>query len=228
MSGSSEYADRQQASWVANAEAWTSAVRTGQIASRRNGTDAAIVEACRIVGAMRVLDVGCGEGWLSRALASRGADVLGTDASEPLIDAARAAGQARYQVASYADLIDRPEVAPGPFDVIVCNFALLDEDLVPLLSALRGRLHLRGRLVVQTVHPVAAMGADGYVDGWQEERFAAFGGGFSAPMPWFFRTFATWHRTVRDSGLALRELREPRTVDGQVLSLLMECVIAES
>lgn len=66
--------DRLVASWDANAAAWTDAVRSGQIASRRLATDAAAVDA--VVRAVdgrvaRVLDVGCGEGWLSRALADR-------------------------------------------------------------------------------------------------------------------------------------------------------------
>ena len=89
-----DHATKQQSSWIANASAWTDAVREGRIASRKNGTDAAIVEACRAHPGMTVLDVGCGEGWLSRALASSGATVVGVDASEPLIIAARAAGSA--------------------------------------------------------------------------------------------------------------------------------------
>jgi SAM-dependent methyltransferase len=82
-------------SWVANAEAWTAAVRGGAIPSRRAGTDAAIVEACAaalpaLAGAA-VLDLGCGEGWLARALAARGARVAGADGSAPLVERARAA-----------------------------------------------------------------------------------------------------------------------------------------
>ena len=216
-------AARQQLSWIANAPAWTDAVREGRIASRKNGTDAAIVEACRATAGMRVLDVGCGEGWLSRALASSGAKVLGVDASEPLIIAARAAGGATYDVADYESLTSRADVASGPFDLVVLNFALLDEEISPLLRSLSARLGDGGRLVIQTVHPFVAAGADGYVDGWREERFAAFGDGFPAPMPWFFRTFTTWYQVLKASDLTLSDLREPRAPDGSVLSLVLEC-----
>src|SRR5688500_2673930 len=93
--------------WDDNAAAWTTAVRHGRIPSSRAGTDAAIVAACNRYQPYRVLDVGCGEGWLARALSSPGRDVLGVDGSAPLIDAANAlasadtASHARFEVASY-------------------------------------------------------------------------------------------------------------------------------
>ena len=49
----------------------------------------------RIARAARILDVGCGAGLLSEALASRGHDVLGLDAAGGAINAARA--QAGHQ-----------------------------------------------------------------------------------------------------------------------------------
>jgi 2-polyprenyl-3-methyl-5-hydroxy-6-metoxy-1,4-benzoquinol methylase len=218
-----DHAAKQQTSWIANATAWTEAVREGRIASRRNGTDAAILEACQVKPGVRALDVGCGEGWLSRALASSGAEVIGIDASAPLIHAARAAGAATYEVVDYEGLSKRADVVPGPFDLIVLNFALLDEEIRPLLRGLAARLSDEGRLVIQTVHPFVAAGAEGYVDGWREERFVAFGEGFSAPMPWFFRTFATWYDVLMASDLSLVRLHEPRAPDESVLSLLLEC-----
>jgi hypothetical protein len=107
-------------------------------------------------------------------------------------------------------LATRADVVPGPFDLIVLNFALLDEEISPLLRNLSARLADGGRLIIQTVHPFVAAGPDGYVDGWREERFTTFGDGFSAPMPWFFRTFASWYRVLIASDLLLSNLREPR------------------
>ena len=87
--------DKEQrvlAAWQANAAPWTRVVRAGSIASRREVTDAAIIAAVREHQPRSVLDIGCGEGWLLRALGRRIARRLGVDAVPALIDAARAAG----------------------------------------------------------------------------------------------------------------------------------------
>ena len=49
------------ASWHANADAWTRAVRERAIPSRVAVTDNAIVAAVRVCAPRTVLDVGCGE-----------------------------------------------------------------------------------------------------------------------------------------------------------------------
>ena len=58
--------------WQSNANAWTQAVRSASIESRRLATDQAVVDAVMRARPSRVLDVGCGEGWLTRALSTRG------------------------------------------------------------------------------------------------------------------------------------------------------------
>ena len=62
-------------SWHQNAQAWIDAVRHGAIESRRQVTDQAILLAILGRQPERVLDLGCGEGWLLRALAGRGIEL---------------------------------------------------------------------------------------------------------------------------------------------------------
>jgi 2-polyprenyl-3-methyl-5-hydroxy-6-metoxy-1,4-benzoquinol methylase len=205
-------------SWEANAAAWTSAVREGAIASRRAGTDAAVIAACddavpTLAGAS-ILDVGCGEGWLARALAARGARVLGVDASAPLIERARGTSPhedaaPRYEVASYEAMHADPALVSGPFDLVVVNFALLGDPVTPALAACAARLAPGGRVVVQTVHPWSAAGEGAYESGWREETFATFAVPFPASMPWYFRTLADWHAAVAAAGLRLVRVIEP-------------------
>lgn len=211
-------------SWTANAEGWTRAVREGRIESRRVATDAAIVQAVLEGSPRRVLDVGCGEGWLARALAERGVEVLGVDASAPLVDAARARGGASFQVRSYAEITADPGALGADFDAVVFNFALLDREVAPLLRAVRRILTPEGLLHVQTVHPWTARGDAPYRDGWRTETFAGFGPGFPEPMPWYFRTLESWASLLHRSGYRIRELREPaHPGTGQPLSLLLTC-----
>lgn len=214
-------------SWTVNAEAWTSAVREHAIPSRRLVTDAAIVAACeRLIGGrtdLRALDVGCGEGWLTRELARLGAQATGMDGSAALIDVARAAGGADYACVSYEQLEVDAEVLAGPYDLVVCNFSLLDDRVAPLLAALARRLPASGVIVVQTVHPWAAVGDGPYADGWRTERWGAFDRGFPAPMPWYFRTTGSWLAAARTAQLVVDRLEEPIHPESRkALSLLLE------
>jgi 2-polyprenyl-3-methyl-5-hydroxy-6-metoxy-1,4-benzoquinol methylase len=210
-------------SWIANAGAWTSAVREAAIASRRAGTDAAIVDAVLEHRPARVLDLGCGEGWLARALAARGIEVVGVDASEPLIAAAYEAGGGDFHALTYNQLRDlEPEQLGGRFGVVAFNFALLEKDLDTALGCARRFVVQDGVVVIQTVHPWAARGSLPYEDGWRTESFSSFGGGFSEPMPWFFRTLQSWVDTLRDAGFQIESMREPvHPETGDPLSLII-------
>lgn len=216
---------RLLASWEDNAAAWTDAVRNHRIPSRRAGTDAAILAACARYDAHSVLDVGCGEGWLARALAAPARTVLGIDGSADLIAHATAVGSnARFSVVGYEALATDVSVVTGPWDLIVCNFALLGDPLVPLLRALSQRLAPTGRLLVQTVHPWMAMGDGRYANEWREENFQGFGVAFPASMPWFYRTLGSWLSQLGEAGLMVRSMEEPVHADtGRPLSMLLHC-----
>lgn len=223
MSQPTEPAARLARSWKRNADAWTRVVREGRIESRRLATDDAILRAVLDRAPRRVLDVGCGEGWLCRALAEHGAEAVGVDGSAALVESARAAGGGVYHVLSYEELAAHPErVGRGDFDAVVCNFALLHQDLAPLLRALRSLLRAEGVLLVQTVHPWSARGDAPYADGWRTEHFAAFGEEFPEPMPWYFRTLGSWVEVLWQAGFRVEELREPAHPEtGDPLSLLL-------
>ena len=213
--------DRAEAlltSWSANAEAWTDAVRERRIASRRDVTDAAIVEAVLRHGPRSVLDVGCGEGWLCRALAGQIATITGIDGSPELIERARAAGGADFRCMDYARLIEAPETAGPDHDVIVCNFALLDDRVEALLSALAHIAAPGGRLIIQTVHPLTV--EPPYADGWRSERFAGFGDAPWAEMPWMFRTIGNWVAAVSASWRIIA-IEEPRADDAPLPASLL-------
>jgi 2-polyprenyl-3-methyl-5-hydroxy-6-metoxy-1,4-benzoquinol methylase len=147
--------ETQIASWSENAERWTTAVREKRIERRRQATDAAILLAARAAPLGKLLDVGCGEGWLCRELRAQASEVVGVDASTELISPAREGGGASYLVSSYADLARNPTKAGAGFDTVICNFSLLDDKMEPLLDALASIANSQARLLIQTLHPIA-------------------------------------------------------------------------
>ena len=207
-------------SWHQNAQAWIDAVRHGAIESRRQVTDQAILLAILGRQPERVLDLGCGEGWLLRALADRGIEAVGVDGDRTLVDAARAAGAGEVHLASYAQLAEAKVHVGKNYDLICANFALLHQDIIELLSAMRALLVPGGALAIQTLHPWSVAGGD-YQDGWREESFAGFAGDWQ-PMPWYFRTLASWLNALDMAGLRLVSLQEPQHPQSAVpQSLLM-------
>jgi 2-polyprenyl-3-methyl-5-hydroxy-6-metoxy-1,4-benzoquinol methylase len=195
-------------SWRKNAAPWTTAVRERQIESRRLVTDAAIVQAVVSVAPRRVLDVGCGEGWLARVLAEQGMQVTGVDVVPELIERARQTGGADYRVMSYEELADGQ--LADRFDAVVANFALIGAEAVDALIASVPRLLApNGSLLIQTIHPVVANGDLPYKDGWRPGSWAGFSSEFTDPAPWYFRTMETWEKLIGDSGLRLQQRLEP-------------------
>jgi SAM-dependent methyltransferase len=193
-------------SWHKNAAPWTTAVRDGEIESRTLVTNRAIVDAVRSLAPATGIDIGCGEGWLVRAL--DGIIMLGVDVVPGLVEAARQAGGGDFRTMSYE------EIAQGrlnlALDVAICNFSLLgDASVTGLFRAAPSFLRPGGAFVVQTMHPAAACGDAPYRDGWREGSWDGFNAGFTDPPPWYFRTLASWIKLYGDHGLQLREVREP-------------------
>lgn len=196
-------------SWTTNATPWTAAVREQRIESRKLVTDRAVIDAVMSRSPTSVLDIGCGEGWLVRALAKAGVPtVIGVDAIPALIDQARAGGGGEFRVASY-EAIARGALDVS-VDVAVANFALIGKDAVDaLIHAVPRLLAPSGALVVQTLHPVIATGDLPYKDGWRTGSWAGFSDDFTDPAPWYFRTLESWVQLIVASGLTLVEMREP-------------------
>ncbi len=199
---------RIEHSWDDNAAAWTATVREGRIESRRLVTDAAVLREIEGCAPRRVLDIGCGEGWLCRELLRRGIQASGVDAARALVDAARQAGAGDYLCCSYAGLAAQAERL-GRFDLLVCNFALFEERLAPFLCQLHLLLADRGSLLIQTLHPWTGLADGPYRDAWRVEDFAGFDAAFSAPMPWFYRRLESWISELTSAGWRIDAIREP-------------------
>jgi ubiquinone/menaquinone biosynthesis C-methylase UbiE len=118
----------------------------------------------------RVLDLGCGNGYIARQLARSGARVIGVDRSAELIDRARAREAAAPLGVVYhqADAAHLPMLADNSFDLGVANMSLMDiEDAAGALREMGRVLAPGGRFVFSISHPCFDVDtrSDYFVDG---------------------------------------------------------------
>lgn len=200
-------------SWMKNTQPWTNAVRCGEIPSRQLVTNQAIIQAVTSRNPSSVLDLGCGEGWLTRSLVNMGISTIGVDAIPDLIHQAKTyapetATKEDYRVLSYED------IAAGllnlQVDVVVCNFALFGQTSVEnIFATIPNLLNSHGSLIIQTLHPVVTCGNFPYQDGWRNSSWDGFSNEFTDPAPWYFRTLTSWVNLFVKNSLQLIEIREP-------------------
>ena len=106
-----------------------------------------------------VLDVACGNGNFARRMAELGAEVVGFDVSEKMIERARThgpsgPGRIEYRVIDASDGEAVLSLGRRRFDAAVCTMAMMDMPKIsPMLSALGHVLKPGGRFVFSVLHP---------------------------------------------------------------------------
>ena len=115
-----------------------------------------------LAGYGKVLDVGCGDGQIARAIAAGGADVLGVDPTRLHIETARErAGGPRYELGSASKL----PVADESMDAVVAClvFEHIDEVDVAIAEVARV-LRPGGRFAFFLNHPLLQTPGSGWID----------------------------------------------------------------
>ena len=212
-------------SWHSNANNWIKIIDSNGIESRRLITNKAIADTVSKATPVSVLDLGCGEGWLSKELFDNGIDVTGVDVIPELIEKAKEKIPADFIVASYEDIYQNKISFAKIFDAIVINFALIGKESTEnLLSSIPKLLSSKGILFIQTLHPDSRKAINDYESGWKEGSWDGLGDQFSQPYQWYFRTMEDWLSLLKKSGFTfinVKEVLHPQS--GKPLSVIFEC-----
>ncbi len=146
----------------------------------------------------RVLDLGCGTGHLSAAIADRGATVVGLDRSAEMIEEARATHpELAFRKGDARDL-----AVEEPFDAVFSNAALHwidDADQDAVLSGVAAALQPGGRFV-------AEMGGVGNVQkviGAARAQLAERG--YQTDDPWYFPSIGEYTPRLERHGFEVRQ-----------------------
>lgn len=208
--------------WDSIAEWYTSLVRDGS-AMHEFSRDILLSLLPQQLAGLHVLDLGCGEGIVARALASRGATVVGIDPSEALITQARTAERPHPTGAAYRqddgqrlDTINNESMDWVTAALSLNNIA----DLDAAIAAVKRVLKPTGKLAFTVPHPCFdAPGATSItMDGAVRRVVGDYlrEGFWRSTHPQSVRRAGNYHRTVSsyitaliDHGLLIEVLAEP-------------------
>ncbi|WP_454294785.1 class I SAM-dependent methyltransferase [Salana multivorans] len=163
------------------------------------------------VSGARVLDAGCGSGLYAEELLRRGADVVGLDASDGLLDIARSrlGERATWRCHDLADPLDWLPDRSVDHVLMALVIHYLD-DPVPTLRELHRVLRDEGTLVLSTQHPASdwrELGGSYFADEMYEETWST-----GWVMRYRRRPLETLVREFADAGFRIDQLIEPRPV----------------
>jgi SAM-dependent methyltransferase len=172
------------------------------------------------VDGLRVLEAGCGGGWMTEQLLRRGAHVTAVDASARMVEHARRriaaldgglASCAEVRVADLARPLDLPDAS---FDGIVSDLVLhYLRDWGTAMAEFRRVLRPGGWLVFSTHHPSADAArleeGESYFDVvQQEDHWRGIG-----TVRFFRRPLSAIADALADAGFAIERILEPRPTE---------------
>jgi 2-polyprenyl-3-methyl-5-hydroxy-6-metoxy-1,4-benzoquinol methylase len=124
--------------------------------SVHNLAAATLLQMAGTLEGKKICDLACGEGYLSRRMAARGADVVGVDLSENLLaHARRQAASEGFTIPFLQDNAEELATLPTTsFDLVICNMALMDiAGLEATFQAVYSILKPKGCFLFAVLHP---------------------------------------------------------------------------
>ena len=118
--------------------------------------DPPLIQLVGDVNGVRLLDLACGNGYLSRRFARQRAVVTAVDTNAPLIERAQARERQDQLGITYhvADAARLDMLEDSAFDVVICNMALMDiENAAGAIQEVARVLRQGGRFVASLSHP---------------------------------------------------------------------------
>lgn len=232
--------DKIREQWENNAYAFTGLIDGKGTPHHREILNPCVERLMGDVKGKKLLDAGCGEGYLARHYAKKGAIVTAIDVSKRLIETSEQLSEKdnikvdfRVDNVCHISSIKTPE-----FDIVLSNLVLLN---IPCLEDAIEEFHRvlkeGGVLVFSIVHPAFnfygpgawQMGerdpkthrregvffkVDRYFEEKEYEHFwrTKSGSTFPAPISFFHRTLSTYLNSLSRAGFQLIEFAEPQPV----------------
>ncbi|MFX1559613.1 MAG: class I SAM-dependent methyltransferase [Promethearchaeota archaeon] len=233
--------DKIREQWESNAEAFSNLIGGIGTPHHREILNPSVERLIGEVKGKKLLDAGCGEGYLARYYAKKGAIVTAIDLSQRLVEVSKQLTDDEELIVEYrVDSVCHIESVPNAeFDLVLSNLVLLN---IPCLDDAIKEFHRvlkeGGILVFSVVHPAFnfygpgswQMGEknpetnrregiyfkiDRYFEEKEYERYwkTREGENFPEAISFFHRTLSTYLNSLADAGFRLVEFAEPQPID---------------
>ena len=204
--------------WETHAEWWIDGFTAG--ADPEYEEQILPLAARELQGAQRVLDVGCGDGQVSRLAAKLGAEVIGIDPTWNCVSVAHQRGMASFAQAGAAQL----PFAEGTFDAVVaCLVFEHIRDVDSAIAEVARVLKTGGTFCFFLNHPLLQTPNSGWIDDQfldPPEQYWRIGPYLVEDetieevekdvfIPFIHRPLSRYINTLADHGLMLQRMEEP-------------------
>jgi ubiquinone/menaquinone biosynthesis C-methylase UbiE len=214
--------NKKKKEWNKNAAFWIKIIREKLDPYRLVVTNKAILESLKGKKGLRILDAGCGEGYLSRILAKKGHRVIGIDATPKLIEAAKDLEREKplgikYLIADFR----KTNFPTSSFDVVLAHQTIHEiENPEKALREFARILKRKGKLICLFLHPCFEISGDNY----KENNFASLYfskvqvkkgkylvSGIWSPSPYFYLhlPLSEWVSLFKKAGFLICDIKEP-------------------
>lgn len=200
--------------WQKNADFWIKIIRENLDPFRLVVTNKAILESLKGKGNLKILDAGCGEGYLCRILTKLGHKVFGIDFCPKLIEAARDLERKKplgikYFVADFR----KTNLPSSHFDVILSHQTINEiNNPEKAFEEFARILKKRGRLIMLFLHPCFEIDSKKYFQKAKIKKPYYLVSGIKSPSPYFYLhlPLSEWTELLSREGFLIRKIKEPR------------------
>lgn len=178
----------------------------------------------------KILDLGCGDGGYSRALAHKGANVTSIDCATDAINfAIKKANDESLKVEHFVrNSNDLYDIGDGTFDIVLCSMMLMDiEDLDGTIQEIYRVIKPKGKVFISILHPCFKPKESKWTmedetikvivaDYFNPTEWVGEIKGIDVPIIYRHRTLSDYIKVFNRIGFRLIDMNEPKPSEEQI------------
>lgn len=199
--------------WKKNADFWIKIIRENLDPYRLKVTNNAILKPLKGEKNLRILDAGCGEGYLSRLLAKMGNKVWAIDFCPKLIEAAEKLERKELLGIKYfRGDFRKTNFSSAFFDAIISHQTINEiENPGKAFKEFSRILKKKGRLILLFLHPCFETDPKKYFQKAKIKKSYFLVSGIKSPSPYFYLHLPLfeWVKLLAETGFLIKKIGEP-------------------